>query len=276
MSARQLVLRRWNPARQMKVGKVSVFIGRRGSGKSHLMMDIARVYRTIESVVVFSESEDGNEAWGAHVPQSFIYKLYTPEAMRKIYDRQCSKVRRAKRDPSFHASKVLVVLEDQMFATSIGRDQMLRQVLMNGRHYGITLLITMQYTKGLPPDMREQVDYAFCLQQKNAIMRKRLYDDWFGIFPDFSIFEQTFQQCTDNYGVLVMDQTCRTSKLQDNVFCFTASKEIPPYKLGSPQLWLYHHMHYRGERDPDDTAQIEEAAANRKSKGTRVKVVKRS
>jgi len=277
MASRKIVLHDWKPRLRMKPGKVSVFIGRRGAGKSHLMKQVCRAYRHYNTVV-FSETEGGNSAWEAHVPPTYIYKLYKPERMQKLYERQCREKRRAKRDPHYVPQSIVVILEDQMFATSLGRDQMLRQVLMNGRHYGITLLITMQYTKGLPPDMREQVDYVFCLQQKNAVMRKRLYDDWFGVFPDFPTFESTFLQCTDNYGCLVMDQTARTAKIQDNVFYYRAPAVIEPYKMGTPAYWMYHYLHYRGEADPDEdedeTEKLEEDIAGRRRR-SRVKVVKK-
>ena len=40
-------------------------------------------------------------------------------------------------------------------------DKNIRCIFMNGRHYKIFLLITMQHGLGLPPDLRSNIDYVF-------------------------------------------------------------------------------------------------------------------
>jgi len=263
----------------LKRNKVIAFIGRRDSGKSHLMESIVYYYRHIPNCVVFSSTEGGNQAWGKHVPKSFIFTLYTAERMNLIYERQRRARRRAELDPNYVPPQVLVILEDQMFDDKIGSDKVLTKILMIGRHFGMTICITMQYTKSMKPALREQVDYVFCLQHKNAVMRKRLYDDWFGVFPDFQTFESTLIQCTEFYGTLMVDQTARTSRIQDNVFYYRAPAEIPIYKVGDARYWYYHYIYYKGDAVQEEDAQddtdvlVDEATSRRHS--SRVQVVKR-
>jgi len=258
-TTKKLPLCELNP-KMLKRNKVYAFIGRRGAGKSHLMEMIVYFLRRIPNCVVFSESEEGNEAWGKHVPRTFIHALYSTEKMQKIYERQKQEKRKVKQNPKYKPEQVLVVLEDQTFDDKLSRDTMIKKVLFNGRHYGITMCITMQYTKALSPALREQIDYIFCLQQKNAMVRKKMHEDWFGIFPDFKVFESTLMQCTNDYGALVMDQTAKSWDIQENVFYYRAPAVIPRYYVGNAKYWFYHYMSYKGEdaaaEDADDTREI--------------------
>ena len=41
----------------------------------------------------------------------------------------------------------------------------MRLLFMNGRHWKIMLIITMQYPLGIPPNLRTNIDYVFILRE---------------------------------------------------------------------------------------------------------------
>ena len=41
----------------------------------------------------------------------------------------------------------------------------MRLLFMNGRHWKIMLVITMQYPLGVPPNLRTNIDYTFILRE---------------------------------------------------------------------------------------------------------------
>ena len=45
------------------------------------------------------------------------------------------------------------------------RDKMMRLLFMNGRHWKVMLIITMQYPLGIPPNLRTNIDYVFILRE---------------------------------------------------------------------------------------------------------------
>ena len=59
---------------------------------------------------------------------------------------------------------------------------------MNGRHFKILFLITMQYPLGIPPNLRSNIDYVFILRDNTVGNRKRIYENYAGMFPNFDIF----------------------------------------------------------------------------------------
>ena len=50
-----------------------------------------------------------------------------------------------------------VILDDCLFDASWTRDKMMRLLFMNGRHWKIMLVITMQYPLGIPPTLRTNI-----------------------------------------------------------------------------------------------------------------------
>lgn len=258
---REFNLRKFD-MRTMGKGKISLFVARRGMGKSTVLMDALWHYRKKhDSAMAISPTEESTEQLGECIAPSFIYTEYDdcPALARAVAFGKKEAKTRKRLGPSYDMRNMLVVLEDCTYHKGLKRDQELRRILMNGRHWGITLLMTMQYAMDLGPDMRTQFDYVFVLMEKSRQNRKRLYDNWFGVVPTFDMFDQMMNMCTQNYGCLVLDNTSRSSRIEDNVFWYRA-KQHPKFRIGSRDYWLYHHVHKKTRREEE-----EEASANRKT-----------
>jgi hypothetical protein len=53
--------------------------------------------------------------------------------------------------------------------------------------------------------------------------RKKLYQDYAGIFPDKNLFEKAFAAITNNYGCMVINNRIKSSNnLKDRVFWYRA------------------------------------------------------
>ena len=59
---------------------------------------------------------------------------------------------------------------------------------MNGRHYKLLFLLTMQYALGIPPNLRTNIDYVFVLRENYVSNRKRLYEHYAGMFQHLKCF----------------------------------------------------------------------------------------
>ena len=107
---------------------------------------------------------------------------------------------------------------------------------MNGRHWRIMLIITMQYPLGVPPNLRTNIDYVFILREPYISNRKRIYENYAGMFPTFESFSQVLDQCTENYECLVIDNNSKSNKLIDQIFWYKAESHLD-FKLGSREFW---------------------------------------
>ena len=114
---------------------------------------------------------------------------------------------------------------------------------MNGRHYKILFMITMQYALGIPPNLRTNIDYVFILRENYVSNRKRLYEHYAGMFPTFEMFCQVMDQCTENYECLVINNNAKSNKLSDQVFWYKAEPR-PDFKIGGSSYWDYSDKNY--------------------------------
>ena len=60
------------------------------------------------------------------------------------------------------------------------------------------------------------------------------------MFPNFEMFCQVMDQCTENYECLVIHNNAKSNKLTDQVFWYKAEPH-DNVRLGSKQFWDYNH-----------------------------------
>tara|TARA_B110000211_G_scaffold221353_1_gene268886 strand:+ start:495 stop:923 length:429 start_codon:yes stop_codon:yes gene_type:complete len=119
---------------------------------------------------------------------------------------------------------------------------------MNGRHLKLFFIITMQYPLGIPPNLRTNIDYVFILRENIVANRKRIFENYAGMFPSFEVFSQVMDQCTENHECLVINNTSSSNKLEDCVFWYKGEKR-DTYQLGSKQFWI---NNYDDDEDNSD------------------------
>ena len=133
-------------------------------------------------------------------------------------------------------ARAFVILDDCLYDSSWAREKLMRLLFMNGRHWKIMLVITMQYPLGVPPNLRTNIDYTFILREPYITNRKRIYENYAGMFPTFESFCQVMDQCTENYECLVISNNAKSNKLVDQIFWYKAQPHRD-FKLGSKEFW---------------------------------------
>lgn len=222
-------------------GPVIVLIGRRDTGKSFLVRDLLYYHQDIPIGTVISGTEEGNGFYGKLVPKLFIHNEYNTAIIENILKRQRGVLKQIKKEmEQFKRSTIdprtFVILDDCLYDNTWARDKMMRLLFMNGRHWKVMLLITMQYPLGIPPTLRTNIDYVFILREPYIANRKRIYENYAGMFPTLESFCQVMDQCTENYECLVINNNAKSNKLQDQVFWYKADAHND-FRLGSKEFW---------------------------------------
>jgi len=222
-------------------GPVIVLIGRRDTGKSFLVRDLLFYHQDIPIGTVISGTEAGNGFYGSIVPKLFIHDEYSNLIIEKILKRQKIVIKQVKKDKENYGrtnidGRTFVILDDCLYDNSWARDKLMRLLFMNGRHWKIMLIITMQYPLGVPPNLRTNIDYTFILREPYIANRKRIYENFAGMFPTFESFCQVMDQCTENYECLVVSNNSKSNKLEDQIFWYKAVAH-GDFKLGSREFW---------------------------------------
>ena len=221
-----------------------VIIGKKDTGKSFLVRDIlfqTQQYFPVGTVI--SATEIANEFFQNMVPSKLIHDKYKPEIVQNVIRRQAGiKQRRnddkkAKGGSSNIDPRAFLILDDCLYdAKSWINEESTRFVFMNGRHIDLMTIITMQYPLGITPNLRTNVDFVFVLRENILGNRRRIYENYAGMFPTFEMFCDFMDQCTENYECLVICNNVSSNKLEDQVFWYKAD-DHPPFRLCDSSLW---------------------------------------
>jgi hypothetical protein len=222
-------------------GPVIVLIGRRDTGKSFLVRDLLYYHQDIPIGTVISGTEAGNGFYSKHVPKLFIHDEYNTAIIENILKRQRMVLKQVRNESQGYGRsnidpRAFVIMDDCLYDNTWSKDKVMRLLFMNGRHWKIMLVITMQYPLGIPPNLRTNIDYVFILREPYIANRKRIYENYAGMFPTFESFCQVMEQCTENYECLVINNNSKSNKLEDQIFWYKAEPH-QPFRLGSKEYW---------------------------------------
>ena len=257
-------------------GPVVVLIGRRDTGKSYIVRDLLFHHQDIPIGTVISGTEAGNGFYSEHIPKLFIHDEYNTVIIENILKRQKQVLKQIKREiDSYKKSTIdpraFVILDDCLYDATWTRDKMMRLLFMNGRHWKIMLIITMQYPLGIPPNLRTNIDFVFILREPYIKNRRIIHENYAGMFPTFESFSQIMDQCTENYECLVINNNSKSNKLQDQIFWYRAEPH-GPFKLGSKEFWELS----KNINSDDEEMETYDPTANRKKNSVQISVKKKT
>lgn len=228
-------------------GSICVMLGKRNTGKSVLVKDLLYYKQDIPVGCAISGSECANGFYGEIIPDMFIHDQYYPEILLSYKKRQedvkrfCT-LNNINDTPGNidinYDPRAFLILDDCLYDKKAMTDEVIRWVFMNGRHYNILFLLTMQYPLGITPNLRTNIDYTFILRDNLMRNRKVIYENYASMFETFDMFNQIMDQCTADYECLVIHNGASSNDLADQVFWYKADLHCP-FQVGSPICWRY-------------------------------------
>lgn len=228
----------------LKPHRISLLLGRRGSGKSVLLRDIlAAMKGRFDYAMAMCPTMESSMLLKEHLPHSCVFDRYVQckvDALVKMASEVVSKGK----ERSF-----LLILDDVMYDKAICRTQSFRYLFYNGRHARITCILLVQYLVDMPPDMRSQVDYVFTMKENTIQNRLKLYKMFFGVFATFDDFVAVLDRCTQNYETLVLDNTLQTNGPGECIFWYKAKLDNGAFQLGRAVFYRMEQTHLRREGD---------------------------
>lgn len=232
-------------------------LGRRRVGKSFLVRDIFYHHKYIPSGIVFSGTEEASPFFGDFIPDCFIHPEYDPELINNMMNRQKRKIREAKDQGLSESGKhpsnnVFIVLDDMLHdAQSWKKDKTIKSIFFNGRHYNFLFILTMQYPQGIPPELRSNIDYVFIFNEPSVANRKKIYDAYAGMLPDFNYFCNILDACTQNHECVVIKTSGNSNDLRDQIFWYKAEAHNN-FRVGHQKFWKYHNSNYNSHYEQDN------------------------
>ena len=233
----------------IKDNNVIALIGKRDTGKTFLCKDILFHHKNIPVGQVISGTEGANQFYSKMVPKLFIHNEFNPQIIQNMLKRQKMLLEKIHNGHNNIDPRSFLILDDCLYDNSWAKDKNMRSVFMNGRHFKLLFILTMQFALGIPPNLRTNIDYIFILRENYVSNRKRLYEHYAGMFPSFDMFCQIMDQCTENYECLVINNNAKSNKLTDQVFWYKA-KTHDDFTICSPEAWTFSENNSTDE-EPD-------------------------
>ena len=227
------------------------FIGKTNSGKSEAVKTICHFFRDkCFGGFAHSCSEREQRFFRDFIPPSYIYSEKDLIRLKEVYEAQKRRVRSFLRfvnagimtkEEAQRRCHLLIILDDMMFiGDNIFKNELIKEVWMNGRHSWITVFITLQYCKGIGPALREQIDWVFLWQECSHNTQKKLYEDWVGYFPTLNDFKLAFNNTTGEYKCMVVKKIAGgKTEVESNVFWWKPKLITQPFKIGVKEYRLF-------------------------------------
>jgi len=246
--------------------RVVVLIGKRNTGKSFLVRDLLSTHTSLPIGTVISATEKVNKFYSNMIPHILIHDEFQPKIIENVVKRQEAVFDKKQQEVDTYGgssidTRAFLILDDCLYDSSWAKDKNIRFLFMNGRHIHCMFIITMQYPLGVPPSLRTNIDYVFILRENYLSNRKRIYENFAGMFPTFETFCTVMDQCTQNYECLVIDNTKSSTKLEEVVFWYKAENK-PQFQLCSPMYW---EMAAKVGKKKSDEQEYDENAFKKKS-----------
>jgi hypothetical protein len=195
--------------------------------------------------VAMTPTEDTASMFREHMPTNWIYNGYNSNKLESMISMQRDLGRVQKQ------RNLYVLMDDCMYDKKMLKSIQIRDLFMNGRHYKIMYMTCMQYIMDMPPDLRTNVDYVFALKENILTNKQKMWKYFFGMFEKYEDFQKVMDGCTDNFGVLVLDNTVASNKIEDLVFWYRAELKLPSFRMGKELYWKLSERYSKTEEEID-------------------------
>ena len=223
-----------------------VVIGKPGTGKTTLITSlIYNKSKIIPIGMICSGTEDSTPHYRKIFPSVFVYNGLNTDKINDFIKRQ--KIAKQNLPNPWG----LLLLDDCTDDPSILSTPLFKGMYKNGRHWKMLFILSLQYALDIKPDIRTNIDGVFILKEANRSNRKKLWEHYAGVIPDFEMFNTLMDQLTENYTALYIHNSGQSNRWEDNVFWYKAGHVPDDFRFGCRDFWEFHEQRYDSDyRDP--------------------------
>ena len=146
--------------------------------------------------------------------------------------------------------KITIVLDDCGSDKQFMYSKIMKDLLSNGRHYGMTLIILAQYLNQMHTQNRDQLDYLgvlFTANQKNV---KKIYEEYASVCKDVHTFHTLLKVLTANRGLCWIDTTINPFDVSECIYYGDVEWPTKLIKVGDHKTHAFSRKHYKEEETP--------------------------
>ena len=242
---------------KMASNSTCAIIGKRRSGKTtwlrFIATKIARIME-IDRFLAVAGNKDNACEWKEIFPCLFVHEketaIETLKAIRDYQDKKVSKYRQ-RHEAIPRKYRLLLVIDDMASSMKFMKHELVKDIFSNGRHYGLTILMSLQYLHQLETTNRSQLDYVLLLHNRNEKTLKKIHEEY--VHGDFRTFKHVMAAATENRGCLFIDNVSSNSEVNNICKYKYIDHDFRVSPIASHALQNYSDLHTFEQQDEDDT-----------------------
>ena len=224
---------------QIMPGASILIIGKRCSGKSNLLFDImSRIAPWFSYGLALTPTQSSKAKFSRCIPSLFIDRQ-SPERLEN-YVKQVNSFYDAAVGGGKEPKKTFLLCDDTAFDKKFMNSKTLSEVFLNGRNFGMTCILVLQYLMRVGPDLRCNADFVFVFWDNTDLNQENIRKFWFNMMPK-EIFTDVFSAVTKDYSCMVMDvrKSATSRDWKECVFWYkaTLADEIPSFQMCEPDFF---------------------------------------
>ncbi len=146
---------------------------------------------------------------------------------------------------------VTIIIDDCGSKPEVMKSEILKEMMDNGRHYILCVIVLVQKSLNYPPNCRNGIDFTGVFNLDPAAQeRKTVFEKFTGGFDKYQQFSRELNKVLSRRGAcLIFDKMPRTENIRDIVFQFNPERQGKLEELlGSKEFNDYAKLWYK---DPD-------------------------
>lgn len=216
--------------------------GKRRTGKTHILKALCfQMRRYFPLVIVFTKTKFNGDLLKMF-PDACMFNDLDEGLLERLIEAQKERVKEAKKGPQpWPNCRMLLVLDDVLSDRKNPRyNEMLRKLFFEGRHFWISMIITSQDSKGLPPALKQNTDITFVLPMQARRDRETLADNVFPFLWNDKDAREFLDKIMRIKHLFLAIVNCRGARpLIEQLYAgiITPEDRIPRYVMGSFPCW---------------------------------------
>lgn len=222
------------------LGASILVIGKRYSGKSTIVDEmVCAMAHKFQMAFLLAGTEGRRERFQKILPKWCVGDV-SVEHLEKLLHAMKTRYTH-KRKTKQPTENWLLVLDDTAFDKEFMGCKAMRELYANGRNFGCTVILVVQYLKTAPPLVRTNTDFMFAMWEAGENERKFLHDICFNCIPKTE-FLNVFKTCTADFGALVYDsRKVSSDDWRSKVYwkrANYANSQRTDFRIGYPSMFV--------------------------------------
>ena len=223
-------------------------LGKRRSGKTTWATSLVQFLNgKCDKFVVHCGNKDNMTEWRKIVPAAYVHNKNIDhlKKIRNYQDTACS-IYSNKQQTIPVVDRLTLVLDDCGSDTKFMHSDVMKDLLSNGRHYGLYILILVQYLNQMHAVNRDQLDYIGVLHTTNSRNIDKLFNEYCNVC-DKMVFTAVLKALTSNRGLCWIDNTTSSDKVNECMYYKEFEQMPTSTPVGGCEFRQYSDERYNSE-----------------------------